>query len=51
VGSNQSTNAGEEMEIQKRILQANRMYFSLLAIMRSKEKVSKDIPVTGHGGP
>jgi hypothetical protein len=36
LGSNQSTNAGEETEIQRRILQANRMYFSLLAITRSK---------------
>jgi hypothetical protein len=36
LGSNQSTNSGEEMEIQRRILQANRMYFSLLPITRSR---------------
>jgi hypothetical protein len=36
LGSNQSTNAGEENEIQRRILQENRVYFSLLPIMRSR---------------
>jgi hypothetical protein len=36
LGSNLSANAGEENEIQRRIGQANRVYFTLLPIMRSR---------------
>jgi hypothetical protein len=36
LGSNQSTKAGKENEIQRRVGQANRAYFSLLPIMRSE---------------
>jgi hypothetical protein len=35
LGSNLSANAGEENEIQRRIGQENKVYFTLLPIMRS----------------
>jgi hypothetical protein len=38
LGSNRSTNASEENEIQRRIGRANTVYFSLLSIMRSAGK-------------
>jgi hypothetical protein len=36
LGSNQGTNSGKELEIRRGILQANRMYLSLLPVTRSR---------------